>query len=385
MDREQLVYKVKHFIPFILGRFKPSGYKLLKKDDRDYQSGSLFGFNYTPKSNRILLNTLSVKDQGRFNTCVFNSAIVCKEIDEGVQLSVRSLVAQASRLSLLSGNGFADLRSAQKLLQDWGVEESTDCQEGNYALTNDFNGYVSSPLDQAKAAIHKIKTYWNVTSKELIYQLLDQHRPIHAAMLWFSGYNQSGGFSTPWLISKSLGYQVGGHAIAIIGYDLNYNGHKVFIIQNSYSALWSDRGKFYVDADFMIKEINRQGFGAYTNLDLSNDVGEFLVKYTNKNVKKYNDSGIFWILDGLKRPFPNMATYLAFDGNIRGFVALNADESKILNQIQVGDSLDIIQSDYWYYLKNIHTADDKNDDLIRLLLQMQYNKKIGVPLNANLE
>jgi hypothetical protein len=45
----------------------------------------------------VSLKTLSVKDQTPFNTCVFNSAVVQKEIDEKVILSVRSRVADRYR------------------------------------------------------------------------------------------------------------------------------------------------------------------------------------------------------------------------------------------------------------------------------------------------
>ena len=331
LDKEQIIYRIKHFLPYIFGAFKGSGYVPLEDDDRDYQIGSFFGLGaYTPKSNRVLLPTLSVKDQNSFNTCVWNSATVCKEPDEGVILSVRSLVTQGNRSNYIQGNGNSSLRYAQQVLKDWGEMEEKDLPDGNYSVNNDFAGYVNTPLDQSKASGHKISSFWSVSTKDQILQLLDQGRRCHVAIAWYSGYNQGGGFSAPWLITKALGYFVGGHALCILGYDLNYQGHKVFIIQNSYSAQWGDAGKFYIDMDFLIHEMNQPGYGCYCNLDLGTDVASFINKFDGKNVKKKDGSTIYFIQAGVKKVYPDYPTYLAYDGNAKGFTTLSDNDAMAL-------------------------------------------------------
>jgi hypothetical protein len=385
LDKEQIVYKIKHFLPYIFGSFKGSGYRLLEDDDRDFQLGSFFGLGaYSPKSSRVLLPTLSVKDQNHFNTCVFNSATVCKEPDEGVILSVRSLVSQSWRSNYIQGNGNSSLRYAQQVLKDWGEMEEKDLPDGNYSVSNDFNGYVNTSLDQNKASGHKISSFWSVSTKDQILQLLDQGRRCHVAIPWYSGYNQGGGFSAPWIITKALGYFVGGHALAIIGYDLNYQGHKVFIIQNSYSAQWGDAGKFYVEMDFLVREMNQPGYGCYCNLDLGTDTASFINKFDSKNVKKKNNPSIYLIQSGVKKVDPDWPTYLAFDGNNKGFTTLSDTDALALDKIQAGDNMDITKSVYWSMIEELKLADDKDGALISAITQMQYNKRLGLALDTNL-
>ena len=169
--------------------------------------------------------------------------------------------------------------------------------------------------------------------KEEIIRLIDEGRPVYAAMLWFSGYNRGGGFSHPWLITKTIGYQVGGHAVLIIGYKKNYYGRPVFVIQNSYSKQWGDNGCFYVDMGFMINEISRMGYGAYANLDLDSDVGAFLNQYDGKNVKSPDSSTIYSIQQGKKKPYLHELDYFVYnveDSLMKNFYVV---DSEILNKV----------------------------------------------------
>lgn len=346
MTKKQLWYKIKHLIPAIIpGWFEESGYLPLPKDERDFKLGHIFGGEeYKPQNQEVHIQTLSVKDQKLFNTCVFNSATVCKEVDEGVILSVRSLVAYAKRMGYLSGNGYSDLRSAQKALCNWGIEEEKDCPDGSFSERNDFAGYTNISLDQTKAAVHKTKTFWSISTKSDILKLLDQKRPLHFALPWYSGYNQSGGFCFPWLITNILGWFVGGHALACVGYSQNYNGRFVVEIQNSYSSLWGSKGKFYVDIDLFVKQINTAGYGCYVNLDLDQDTltAYFLTKYNCKNVKKKNEPGIFYVQEGKKRAYLDWDTYLIWDYTGKNFSILSDAEAKILDTLPVGTNVDRI-------------------------------------------
>ena len=42
MDSQQLKFKVKHFVPYVLGRYKKSGLQTLPKDEKDFNVGSIF-------------------------------------------------------------------------------------------------------------------------------------------------------------------------------------------------------------------------------------------------------------------------------------------------------------------------------------------------------
>ena len=361
MDREQIIYKIKHFIPYVFGVYKGSGYIPLEKDNRDFKIGSFFGLGaYTPKSSRILLPTLSVKNQNSFNTCVFNSATACKEPDEGVILSVRSLVSQAWRSGLTNGNGYSDLRSAQQLLKTWGIQEEKDLPDGNYSFSNDFNNYVNVLLDQSKANQHKTSSFWTINSKDQIIQALDQKRIVHVAIEWYTGYNMGGGFSAPWLITKSLGYSVGGHALAVVGYDLNYQGKKVFIIQKSYGEQWGEHGKFYIDMDFLVKEMNKPGFGCYANLDLGVDTASFINGYDGKDVKAFNSPAIYHIQNNTKKVYPDWVTFLAWTDGKGSFSQLNQADTDALNKLSNGDAMDITKTVYWPMLQTLSAPDNLN-------------------------
>lgn len=390
MDKQQLVFKVKHFIPFILGKYKQSGLLPNPRDDRDFKVGSLwrkvFGQAYEPKHTKLLLTTLSVKNQKTLNTCGWNAAVAGKEIDEGVVLSVKSLVRYGRRTGLLSSNGYSWLRDNQKALQDFGCMEEKDMPDVGH---ENWESYSTGAIDFAKAEKHKIKSYWSCEDGSDILKILDDGRAVEVGMLWYSGFNQSGGFRSPWLIDKPIGYKNGGHAVIIIGYDLNYYGKRVYIIQNSYSAQWGDNGKFYVEMKYLDNEMfGWTGYGAYANLDIENDTASFINKYNGKNVKSRNNPGIYHIQAGKKKAYPNWATFLAWDGNLRGFEIISDEEAKILEKIISGDNMDITKSVYWQVMeqnikwqnfKEIKKA-DQNDELITTLFNLQYKKQMGLPL-----
>jgi len=395
MDKQQLEFKIKHFPAFITGKFKDSVLLKSRKDRRDYPVGSIwgkiFGDAYEPKHNKLVLKTMSVKNQQMLNTCGWNASVAGKEIDEGVALSVKSLVRYARRMGLLSGNGYSYLRDNQKALKDFGCMQEKDLPDTGHS---NWETYSTGNIDFAKAEKHKTKSYWSCDDRNDILRTLDEGRAVEVGMYWFSGFNQSGGFRHPWLIDKDLGYKNGAHAVIIIGYDLNYYGKQVYIIQNSYSAQWGDEGKFYVEMQYLDNQVfGWVGFGAFVNLDIEGDIAGFVSKYDGKNVKTNNHPGIFHIQRGLKKGYPNWATFLAWDGNVRGFITLNEEESKVLDKVKNGDLMDITKSVYWDLLeKNVNwknlrelkKADDINNELIQAIFKMQYNKNLGLPLDNNL-
>lgn len=386
LEKEQIKYKIKHFLPYIFGFYKKSGFLPTPFDHRDFKLGALFGWKeYTPKHDSWELKEISTKDQNNFNICVFSSLIGAKEIDEGIELSTRDIVNYAYRKGYISGNGYSDLRSGQKALQDYGTRSLADFPDGNFIAKNDWNGFINGTLDYPKAEIYKSKTFWSLGTKGEILEQLDNGRPVHCAIPWYSGYNQSGGFKDPWLITMPLGYSVGGHAIYAKGYLMNYRGKKVIKIKNSYSAKWGDNGCFYIELDFFVKQISLPGYGAYVNLDLSVDTGAFLDKFSSRNVKKKNNSTIYLIQDGKKRVYPNWQTYLAWDGNVKGYSLLSDQDALLLDKISEGEPMDIKKSVYWTVIEELKLADDKDGNLINSLLQLQYNRYLGMPLKTNLE
>jgi hypothetical protein len=371
MDYQNLKIKIKHSIPFLLGKHKGSGLLPNPIDGRDFQLGSIWGNlfgTYEPLHQRKEIQTISIKDQKRINTCGWCSSVVQKEVDEGVELSVRGNVVYGKRNGLLSGDGYSYLRNNQKVLVDFGAQEEKDLPDIGHG---NWNEYSVSVLDMVKAGVHKAQSFWTVSNRNELFKLLDENRVVQAGMEWFSGFNQGGGFKSPWLIDKSLGFSVGGHAIAIIGYDLNYQGKQVYIIQNSYGEQWGDNGKFYVEMSYMDRQMfSWGGYGCYATLDIQPDLGSFLNQYDGKNVKAQGEPTIYLIQKGVKKPYLHEMDYFAF--NVEDSMMKNFEivDKQLLDKVKKGDNMDIKKSIYWPLLKHL----EKPLNLTRIVEAIKLNK-----------
>lgn len=343
----KLVKKYPNFITHALYWTVCKGSGLVKhdKDPRDFETGIFNWGAYQPKSQRKEIKTLGVKSQ-QYNNCQWYATTVQKEIDEKIVLSPRSICAWGLKNGLVSGDGLSNLPSGQKALKNWGIVSLNSLQENIQPWSN----YANVDLNRfsAEAEKHKIQSYWSVTSRGDLLKLLDEDRAVTTGLAWFTGFNQGGGFGYPWIIEKVIGYSVGGHAVCIIGYDLNYHGKQVYIIQNSCGIGWGDAGKFYVTMDYL----DRNNYGYFTNLDLPTDIAKFLVDYNGKNVKG-SSSSIYLIKDGTKKGYPNWETYLAFNGKDKGFAVV---DDELLNQVKEGDLMNIEETEYWDFLKDVSEA-----------------------------
>jgi len=321
--------KLKHLIYWL---FKARGSGLvskLDKDDRDFEIGGLFG--YKPKHQKKIIKTYSIKNQKNLSTCVFNSAVLQKEIDEKCILSVRSLVAYAKAVGLLSGKGWSTLRKGQKALQNYGVLEEKDCKD---IMHGNWEAYTSIDLLEDKAAKHKTESYWILRSRNSILEQLDNGKIVACAMGWFSGFNQGGGFKFPWIILKALGYKVGGHAVAMKGYILDYKGQDVYVFQNSYGR-WGDGGDFYISMDYFDKNCLKK-YGAYVNKDISVDIAKWLIANQGKVVKKKDSPEIFLIKGDKKLWYPDAPTMFVHG---RTFSDVEIVDDEILDEVKKGKSI----------------------------------------------
>ena len=343
--------KITHLF-YWLFKAKKSGLDFKKADDRNFETGIFGWFGYAPKHSRHIIKTLSIKDQRFLNICQWCATTVQKEVDENKVLGLRSLVIYAKRNGLLSGDGFSTLPSGQKALKEFGIEDVSERSE----VIGSWGIYSSGALDLANAENNKIQSYWSVTTRGDRLKLLDEGKVLTTGINWYTGYNQGGGFSSPWIIAKTSGYKVGGHAFNVIGYDLAYHGREVYVCQNSYGSSWGDNGKFYIDMDFMDKD----NYGFMTNLDVEKNIGEFLNKYDGKNVKGDKSNGIFHIQKGVKKPYPSWLAFLSFNGKQRGFLEVPQED---LDQVPSGDIMDVTKSSYYEFLKDV-----KKDNQLDLLL-----------------
>lgn len=254
-----------HFL-YWLFHARGSGLKKLSEDPKDFNVSELgFVFGYTPKAKRHIIKTISIKDQQRFLTCQWESSAVQKEVDEKIKLSSRSIAIKGKQMGLIGRLGLSNIRSGQKVMKAWGILSDATCPDEPKGSWSKYIGF-NVDAHSAEAAQHKIKSYWFVNKLNDVYKLLDQNRIVIVGMPWYSGFNQGGGFKIPWLISVIVGWFVGGHAFILKGYDRDYQNKKVLIAQNSYSIRWGNKGDFYIDESYLVKQAIKK-YGAVVNLD----------------------------------------------------------------------------------------------------------------------
>ena len=339
--------KLKHLLSLYIFRIEESGLKATPKDERDFKTSVLGWGEYKPKHSYHLIPTLSVKHQ-LFNTCSFNSATVQKEIDEGVVLEPRSIIAWAVKNNLVSGDGFADLRAAQKAMQEYGITQIDIAPRGEGMP---WPGYSNLDLARFKlqAAEHKTKSFWFVDNRNDILKLLDENNILDTGLLWFSGFNQGGGFKEPWIITKSLGWSIGGHAIIIKGYiydfvgvDKDYriiqgkNGIDVYVHQNSYGKDWGGKilddngilhkGLFFSAMDYFDKN---DIYGTIANLDIDK-LDAKLINSNDVIIKKKTDSALYLACGTVLVPF---STWESFEPDFGVFKIIELDDSQFAKYI----------------------------------------------------
>jgi len=383
MDKEQFKALFTHLF-YRIFYARGSGLKYAKRDKRNFNTANIgWGIGYTPKHDIKIIPTLSVKNQSPFNTCVWNAATIQKEVDENVILSPRSIVTKGKQLGYVARDGFANMVSSQKVLNSWGIEEDVDCPDEPKGT---WDKYSSVSLNNDQAGKHRSKTYWEVDSREPKMKALDEDHIIATALDWYTGYN---GTYLPkdGVLRKIVGYYVGGHSVAIIGYIRKYKGidgktlltgeggTEVYVLQNSYGESWGKtfihngaeyKGCFFVDVSWFESQ---DKYGSYCNLDIDIDTGDFINQYAQKNVKVVGEPAIYHISMGKKRVYPNMATFICFvSGDLNNFSLLTEyNEIETFKKLPDGEPMNIEVSDLFKKNKDTLKELDERNLLPRIL------------------
>lgn len=305
-------------------------------DARDFlyaDLGGLFG-GYAPKHDRMELPILEIKDQNPNNTCVFHSYASCRENDEDVALSPRSLVVYAKQKGYLRADGLSSIRNGQKAGMEFGIAAESLLPNDNLPWSR-YSNVILSPGLIANAATHRPKSYFWVHTKEEWLKALDDGHPIHTGFDWYSSYNQSGGLSAPWILPWKRGWRVGGHAVKVAGYDIPKG---LLTFQNSFGPNWGDNGKFYV----RFNDFFRWGCVGAVALDLEgDDLASFIEAHEGKDLKCSQDPGIYRIQDGKKRPYPNEQVFEENGGvfDRDGVPSYEICSSTLLSLIPMGEPM----------------------------------------------
>lgn len=344
---ENLTVKIKHLLSGYVFRVNKSGLLPFKIDNDVFETSYLEFGAYQPTKKYHLIKTLSVKDQADYNDCVWNATTVQKEVDEQKILSVRSLVTLGYKNGYISGDGFAAIDAGQKVLQKYGILESGVLNEDTSVS---FFDYTKMPVNLNEAAKHKINSYWHVNSKDDEIRLLEQDKPLVTGMDWYTGFNQGGGFSAPYLITGNVGWKIGGHSVLKKGYVYGFNGidannklilggsRNVYAFQNSYSDKWGatvvdddgfeHKGLFFADMNFF----DKYGYWCYANLDVGEDVIN-KVKLINMMKNAIRDSqGGFWFVKGNKKQ--KITGFLGLLTLISVELGIKTDDAKLAKLVE---------------------------------------------------
>ena len=272
---------------------------------------SILGTSYQPK-NLHLLKPIQIHDQKQLESCQWFATVGCKEIQENCKLGVQMVVAKGSKMKLCGYGGVSGVGAGGQVLSAWGALDEGIVPESDpavgwpeYATPTVPGGKIVNPDDYAnQAANHKGKGDFGVSNRWDMMSMIDQGIPVKIAIEWYTGFNQGGGFSSPWIIEKNVGLPVGGHCIYAFDYILNYYGRSVWKCANSYSAQWGDNGCFYIEMNYF----DKYKLGAVVDYDAPIDLEQVLHSYNGKNIRVANLNPIYYLDNGVKRQYPDVKT-----------------------------------------------------------------------------
>jgi hypothetical protein len=342
-------------------KYKIGGLKRNKKEDEDPRNLQLGWLGiYTPKHDKLNLEEISVKDQALFNTCTQAALTGIKEPDEKCELSEQSLTCLAKENGVITGDGMSTLQSILKIMQKFGIAEKRllDKKSSNWEEYSSVKHLTQEIRDNAY--IHRIQSYWQVIGRNARLKALDDGYRLYTGIDWYSGWLMNGGFKLPWLIRTVVGWLIGGHAIYIKGYDLDYNGVKAYRFKNSWGSSFADNGDFYVDMDFF----DKVGHLTYAILDIPIDTARFIANMQGKFVKVKGQPQIYYIQEDTKRLFPNKAVFYCWGGRFGLAGNWEFVDKELLDSIKTGEPMKIEESPAWPKIaeiwEEIKVLDDMN-------------------------
>lgn len=222
---------------------------------------------------KFLLPEWPVNSQGKYGTCVGQACSAIKDFQESKErgesidtspLFVYSLCKEIDELPDKEGT---TPRAAMKVLSEHGI-----CPERMmpYSLIKDaINPPEPDPNATIKAKEYVVKSYARVNSIEEIKQAVIHDGPVLAALMWVESMNSPEGKG---FVPMPQGYIMGGHAVAITGWDdglqytykyIGYKGNKTFKgffrVRNSWGTEWGDNGYCWIPYGIFIETTDLAG------------------------------------------------------------------------------------------------------------------------------
>lgn len=320
---------------------------------------SIFGASYTPKSKSVhLLEKVPSKNQKYLGVCVLGSGAYQKDEDEGGDVDIEWAAANLRKKGKMSESG-TSLSAWHELLRTEGIKMAT--RPINY----DQSWYeFSDPakllgVDSKELELHKDQSYYRTSTLDKVLEEIDNKRLSHTGCIWYDGYNNSGLTNLKMLVPFK-GREVGGHAVTICGYDLDYYGYKVLIVRNTFSSSYGLNGDFFVKFEDFSKVF--APYGAYITTDMPKDTLKFLTMFEGKVVRPSNSKSCYLITNSKKRGFPDSAMLMLFGFS---WSSINIVEPAMLDLIEDGGLLreDEIPSQKWENMKLIIKTSQNKDEM----------------------
>jgi len=224
-------------------------------------------YSITPKHIFKVLNNLpniqnvdlrsscpDVYDQGHLGSCTANAIGFCYHFDELKQKETNAFIP--SRLFIyynernleghVTEDSGAEIHDGIQVIHTLGV-----CSEINWPY--DINKFKDKPNTDCytTAQSHKTIDYRAISQNlEQLKSALIEGFPVVFGFSVYESFESEDVAKTGIMpIPKPNEKLLGGHAVALVGFD---NSKNVFIVRNSWGNAWGDKGYFYMPYDFII-------------------------------------------------------------------------------------------------------------------------------------
>ena len=227
------------------------GWKVQKPDHRDLKFKLIRRDIQLPQLVDLRPFCSAVENQGNLGSCTANALVGNLEF---VELKDKVPYEEKSRLFIyynerdIEGttdqDSGAEIRDGIKTLAKDGC-----CSESEWAY--DVSQFAVQPPFQCyiDAKQHRITNYYGLETQDEILNCLASGFPVVVGISVYESFESADVAKTGIVPIPDLNEQLqGGHAVLIVGYDLQ---KKIYIVRNSWGADWGDKGYFYLPFEYL--------------------------------------------------------------------------------------------------------------------------------------
>ena len=190
-----------------------------------------------------------VFDQGHLSSCTANAANALWAFVHGGGPYSRLQVYYNERQinGTVDQDCGAQIRDSIKVLNTIGagLEEHWPYIESNFAIE-------PPATELAEAAMDKAVVYSRLLTREDYRTCLSEGFPFIIGIMLYNEFEGDDAADTGMIPMPNQDSQfVGGHAVCVIGYDTDKNGHDMYEVRNSWGDDWGSEGNFFLPAAYL--------------------------------------------------------------------------------------------------------------------------------------